>query len=137
MSGSPETGHGWAIYEYTPLALCADEIDLDQRIRDQQPRAADGGARRRLLEIALPHRIEAMEVVEVGEKHLRLDHLIERGAGCLEGFFQVVEDVGRLQFDVGAVKRKALLLARLRRHASAIIARDLTGCENMAAEGEA
>ena len=60
------------------LTLGSDQVDLDQRIRNQQSRAADGGARRRLLEVALPHRVEAVEVVEVGEKHLRLDHLVQR-----------------------------------------------------------
>src|SRR5436190_8288969 len=128
---------GRASDEAVALALCADEIDLDQRIRHQQARAADRGARRRLLEVAFPHRVEAMEVLEVGEKHLRLDHLIERGARRLEGLFQIVEDVCGLQFNIRAVERKALLLSRLRRHAGAIIARDLTGGENMAAEGEA
>ena len=91
----------------------ADEIDLDQRILHQQSGAADGGARRRHLEVALPHRVEAMEVVEVGEEDLRLHHVVERGARCLEGLFQVFEDVGGLQLDVGAVERKAVLLARL------------------------
>ena len=78
-----------------------------------------------------------MEVGEVGEKHLRLDHVIERGAGGLEGLFQVFEDVRRLQLDVRAVERKARLLARLRRHAGSIIAGDLTSCEHVAAQGEA
>ena len=45
---------------------------------DEQSGAADGGARRRLLEVALPDRVEAVEIVEVGEKHLRLDHLVQR-----------------------------------------------------------
>ena len=90
-----------------------DEVDLDQRVLDQQSRAADGGARRRHLEIAFPHRIEAVEIVEVGEEDLRLDRVVERGAGRLEGVFQVVEDVGGLQLDVRAVVRKVLLLARL------------------------
>src|SRR5262249_30549380 len=116
------------------LVLCADQIDFDQRIRHQQSGAADGGARRRLLEVALPHRIEAMEVVEVGEKHLRLGDLIERRAGGLEGLFQVVEDVCRLQLDIRAVERKAFLLARLRRNAGSIVARDLTGREYVAAD---
>src|SRR5207302_146647 len=107
------------------LALCTNEIDLDQRIRDQQPRAADGGARRRLLEIALPHRIEAVEVVEVGEKHLRLEHLIERGACGLESLFQILEDVRGLQLDVRAIERKTGPLARLRRNPSFEIAGEL------------
>src|SRR5262249_51129963 len=75
-----------------------------------------------------------MEVVEVGEKHLRLNDLIERGAGGLEGLFQVVEDVCRLQLDIRAVERKAFLLARLRRNAGSIVARDLTGREYVAAQ---
>src|SRR5262249_60371199 len=78
-----------------------------------------------------------MEVVEVGEKHLRLNDLIERGAGGLEGLFQVVEDVCRLQLDIRAEERKAFLLARLRRSAGSIVARDLTGREYVAAQHNA
>src|SRR4051812_16530612 len=66
----------------------ADKVDLDQRILDQQARAADGGARRRHLEVSFPHRIKAVEIVEVGEKHLRLDRVVERGTGRFESFFQ-------------------------------------------------
>src|SRR5262249_51291241 len=55
--------------EIGTLVLRADEIDLDQRIRDQQPGAADGGARRRDFEVALPHRVEAMEVGEARDLH--------------------------------------------------------------------
>src|SRR5262249_14369978 len=84
-----------------PLARhVGDEIDLDQRIGDQQSGAADGGARRRHLKVALPQRIEAVEVGEISEKDLRLDHVIERGAGGLEGLLQIFEDVRRLQLDV-------------------------------------
>ena len=114
----------------------ADEVDLDQRVLDQQSGAADGGARRRHLEVAFPHRIEAVEVVEVGEKDLRLDHVIERGAGRLEGLFQVFENVGRLQLDVRAVVRKVLLLARLRRHPGLEVAGELAGGEHEIAGDE-
>ena len=77
-----------------------------------------------------------MEVVEVGEEDLRLDHVIERGAGGLEGLFQIVEDVRGLQLDVRAVERKAVLLARLRRHAGLEVAGELPGGENQIADDE-
>ena len=94
------------------LAHVTDEVDFHQRVFHQQSGAADGGARRRHLEVALPHRIEAVEVIEVGEENLRLDHVIERRAGRLESLFQIVQDVSGLQLDVRAVERKAVLLAR-------------------------
>src|SRR4029078_11456980 len=56
----------------------SDEIDLDQRVLHQKAGAADGGARRRHLEIAFPYRIEAVKIVEIGEEDLRLDHMFER-----------------------------------------------------------
>jgi hypothetical protein len=48
-----------------------------------------------------PHFVEGVEVVQVGEEHLRLDHALERGAGGRESLLEVVEDVARLQLDVG------------------------------------
>src|SRR5262245_62334724 len=77
-----------------------------------------------------------MKITKVGEKDLRLDHVIERGAGGLEGLFQVFEDVCRLQLDIRAVERKARLLARLRRNAGLEIARQLTGGEHEVADDE-
>jgi hypothetical protein len=113
-----------------------DKVDLDQRIRHQESGAADGGARRGHLEIPLPHRVEAVEVVEVGEKYLRLDHVLERGARRREGLFQIFEDIRCLQLDVGAVEGKARLLARLRGHAGFEIARQLTGGEHEITDDE-
>ena len=77
-----------------------------------------------------------MEVVEVGEEYLRLDHVIERRAGGLEGLLQVVEDVRRLQLDVRAVERKAVLLARLGRNAGLEVAGELPGGEDEIADDE-
>ena len=77
-----------------------------------------------------------MEVVEVGEKDLRLDHVIERRAGGLEGLFQIFEDVGRLQLDIRAVERKAVLLARLRRNAGLEVAGELAGREYQIVDDE-
>jgi hypothetical protein len=54
-----------------------DQVDLDQRVLHQQPGGADGGARRRNGEIFLPHLVEGVEIVQVGEKHLRLDDVVE------------------------------------------------------------
>ena len=73
--------------------------------RPVQPMVVRG---RRHLEIALPHRVKAAEIVEIGEKHLGLDHVIERGAGRRESSFQILEDVGGLQLDIRAVIGKVL-----------------------------
>src|SRR5258705_271023 len=77
-----------------------------------------------------------MEVIEVGEKYLRLGDVIEGRAGGLEGIFQIVENVRRLQLDIRAVERKAVFLARLRRNASLEIARELAGGEHQIVDDE-
>src|SRR5262245_15846930 len=77
-----------------------------------------------------------MEVVEVGEKNLRLDHVVEGRTSCLERLFKILEDVCALQLDVGAVEGKAFLLACLRRNAGSIVARDLTSGEDVIAQGK-
>jgi hypothetical protein len=56
----------------------ADQVDFDQRILDEQAGRTDGGSRRRDLELFLPNLVEAVEVVEVGEEDLRLEHAVER-----------------------------------------------------------
>jgi len=63
-----------------------------------------------------------VEVVEVGEKHLRLGHVIERRARRLEGLFQILQHVRRLQLDIRAIEGKAVPLARFRRHAGLEVA---------------
>src|SRR5438552_2761036 len=107
------------------LFLQADEIDLNQRVLHEEAGAANGGARRRHLEIALPHRIKAVEIVQVGKEYLRLQHVLERGARGFEGFFEVLQDIRRLQLDIGAVIREALMLARFAGHAAFEIACEL------------
>src|SRR5438105_15892671 len=77
-----------------------------------------------------------MEVVEVGEKHLRLEHLVERGARGLESLFQILEDVRGLQLDVRAIERKTGLLARLRRNPGLEIAGELACGEYQLANRE-
>src|SRR5262249_23499556 len=96
----------------------------------------DGRARRRHLEVALPYGIEAMEVAKIGEEDLRLDHVIERGAGGLEGLLHVFEDVCGLQLDIRAIERKTVLLARLRRHAGLEVAGELARGEHEIADDE-
>src|SRR5262245_12763356 len=83
-----------------PKSNLCDEIDLDQGILDEQTGTADGRARRRRGEVALPHRVEAVEVGEVGEKDLRLDDPLQRRAGRLERLLQIAEDVLGLSLDV-------------------------------------
>jgi hypothetical protein len=113
-----------------------DEVDLDQRVLDQEAGGADGGARRRQLEVALPNRIEAVKIGEIGEKDLRLDHVIERGAGGFEGLFQVFEHIGRLQLDIRPVVRKARMPARLRGNSILEVARELACGEDKIADDE-
>src|SRR5262249_2391230 len=59
---------------------------------------------------------EAVEIVEVGKEDLRLDGMIERGAGCFERLFQILQHIGCLQLDIRAVIGKARRPARLRRN---------------------
>ena len=88
-----------------------DQVDLDQRVLDEQAGGADRRSCGWHLEIFLPHLVESKEVVEVGEKYPRLEDIVERAAGGLEGPFQVLEDEAGLQLDIGAVERKAGKLA--------------------------
>ena len=82
----------------------ANQVDLDQRVLDQEAGRTDRRARRRDLEILLPHLIEAVEILEIGEEDLRLENIVERAASRLESRFEVFQDVARLQFDIGIVK---------------------------------
>jgi hypothetical protein len=67
------------------------------------------------------------EVVQVGEEHLRLHHVLEAAAGGVEHALQVVEDVARLLLDVGPVVGERRILPRLGRHAGLVIGGDLAG----------
>src|SRR5262249_16708904 len=83
------------------LIVChADQVDLDQRVFDQQASRTDRRARWRDPEIFLPHLVEAVEVIEIGEKDLRLDDLIERTSCCFESSLEVFQDVASLQLNV-------------------------------------
>ena len=77
-----------------------------------------------------------MEIVEIGEENLRLDHVIQRRAGRLEGLLQVFQDVGGLQLDVRAIEGKTILLARLGRNSGLEIAGELAGGEHEIADDE-
>ena len=67
-----------------------DEIDFDTASGHQQGADLHGGARRRAGEKLLPDLVEVEKIVEVGQKHLGLDHVIEPGADGAEGHFQVL-----------------------------------------------
>jgi hypothetical protein len=116
-----------------PARDVADQIDLDQRVPHEQARAADGGPRRRDLEVPLPHGVEAVEVVQVGQEDLGLHHVIERRARRLEGLGQIPQHVFGLQLDVRAVVRKARMPLRLGRHAGLEITRKLSRREHQIA----
>src|SRR5260370_19983930 len=87
--------------------------------------------------MGLKRRDDALHVGKVGHEDLSLEDMIERGAGGFEGLFEVAEDVVRLQLDVGTVKRKRRIAARLRRHAGLVVAGDLAGGEHPVADLEA
>ena len=88
------------------------------------------------LEITLPHGVEAMEVVEVGQEDLRLDHVIERRAGGLEGLFQIFEDVRWSAARYPSRRTESRLSCALRRNASLEIARELAGGEHQIVDDE-
>src|SRR5215472_2485770 len=68
---------------------------------------------------------KAVEVREIGQEHLRLQHLVERAAGGGEGLLQIVEDVAGLLLDVGAIERKRRILFSDRGNAAHEIAPQL------------
>src|SRR5690242_13439619 len=54
-----------------------DEVDFDTAALDEEARGADCRARRRRREEFLPDFVEGVEVVQIGQEHLRLDHAVE------------------------------------------------------------
>ena len=59
-------------YARTPIKSISTSVSLTSR--PVQPMVVRG----RRFEIALPDSVEAVEIVEIREENLRLDHLIER-----------------------------------------------------------
>ena len=104
-----------------------DEVYLDAAAGHQQCAHLHRGARRRRREELLPHLVEVVEVLQVGEKHLRLHHVFQVTARRLEHAPQVVEHVARLLLDVGAVIREGGVLSCLRWHPAAVVRGDLAG----------
>ena len=68
-----------------------------------------------------------MKIIEISEKDLRLDDVVERGAGCCKRSLQILEHVDGLQLDIRAVIGKVLLSARLHRHSVLELAGKLAG----------
>src|SRR5215471_6150811 len=118
------------------LADRADQIDLDAAAVDQQSRSSNRGARGRRPEELLPDLVEGEEVVEVGEEHLRLHHLIERTAGGLKGALQVIQNVAGLLLDRRAVVGKRGIDPRFMRNAGAEVRGELAGREHQIAGAE-
>src|SRR5712691_3283879 len=114
----------------------ADEIDLDQRARDQEPGSADGRPRRRDLEILLPDLIEGVEVRKTSHEDLSLEHLVERAAGGRECLLEILENEARLLLDVRAVIRESGVLLRRGRYAGLEVACQLTGGKDQIADSE-
>ena len=75
-----------------------------------------------------------MEIIEIGEKDLGLDYVVERRPGGREGLLEVFEDVGRLALDVRAVIGKVFTGAGLRGYPILEVARELPGGENEIAD---
>src|SRR2546430_6163533 len=126
-AGNHAPRHAWAH---------GDEIDLDAAAGHQQPADLHRGARRRRREKLLPHLVEVVEVLQVGEKHLRLHYVFQVAARRLEHVPQVAEDVARLLLDVGAVIREGGILPCLRRHTGAVVRGDLAGGVHRVARGD-
>jgi hypothetical protein len=105
-------------------------IDLDERILHKKARRANGRAGWRHLEMLLPDLIETIEVIQVHQKDLSLDDIVERSAGGLKSLRHILQDKVRLKIYVGAVKRKIWMLARLLRHARFEVAGKLPGSED-------
>src|SRR5215470_1837741 len=122
------------VHSCTWLVVChADQIDLDQRILDQQAGRTDGRARWRDFEIFLPHLVEAVEVVEIGEKDLRLDDLVERTSGCFERLLEIFQDKAGLQLDVRVVVGEVRMPPRFRRNAASEVTGELARREDESA----
>src|SRR5262249_45165782 len=62
-----------------------DEVDFQPCSGNEQPRRPHRGAWWRRREELLPDLVELVEVPQVDHEHLRLDDVVEGGAGCLEG----------------------------------------------------
>src|ERR1700733_403555 len=114
----------------------ADQIDFDLRVLDQQARRSDGCARRRDLEIFLPHLVEGMKVTQVFQEHLRLDDVIERTSRSLEGPREVLHDVMRPPLDVRAIERKVRVLLGFKGNSGLEIGRQLARSEDQSADVE-
>src|SRR5262249_29565816 len=100
------------------LIVChADQVDLDQRVLDQQASRADRRARWRDLQIFFPYLVEGKEVIEIGEEDLRLENILERASRGLEGLLEIFQHEAGLKLDVRSVEWKIRVLARLSRDA--------------------
>ena len=73
---------------------------------------------------------KAVEVIEICQKDLSFDDMVERRTGGLEGLRHVFEDEIRLQLDVRTIERKIWVLSRLRRNPGLEIAGKLASGEN-------
>src|ERR1700730_1777419 len=120
-----------------PAGDVADQIDLHQRVLDQQTRRADGRARRRRSEIFFPYLVEGKEVAEIGQEYLCLEHVVEGAAGRLERLLRVFQNVTRLQLYVGVIVGKIGWPHRTSGNAGLVVTRDLPGGKNEVVDPEA
>src|SRR5262249_20301255 len=119
------------------LIVChADQVDLDQRVFDQQASRTDRRARWRDPEIFLPHLVKPVEVVEISEEDLRLDYLIERASCRLESLLKIFQDKASLQLDIRVVVGEIRRPPSFRRNAGFKIAGELARGEDETADLE-
>ena len=107
-----------------------DEVDLDQGVFHQKTRRADRGPRGRGLEILLPNLVKRIEKVEVGQKHLGFDNVVQGRAGGLKGHFEVPENIIGLPLDFRPVIRKRRIQCGFGRNARLVVAGELPGGED-------
>src|SRR5579862_3463885 len=95
------------------LSLAPGQVDFDATTRYEQAADLQCRAWRRRGKELLPHLIEIVEIVQVGQEHLRLYDVVERAAGGLEHALKIAEDVARLLLDVRSVVWKGRILPGL------------------------
>src|SRR6266850_3457749 len=81
-----------------------DKVDLELAARNEKTLRSDLNrrARRRRRKELLPGRVECLEMREIAQEHLSLDHVLQAAAGFGEHGGQVLQDIRRLRGRIGA-----------------------------------
>src|SRR5437764_11136401 len=75
----------------TGLGFDGRDVDFDETAGYQQPAYLHRRARRPRRKEFLPNLIEVVEVVQVGEEHLRLHHVLQARSRRLQHLLQITE----------------------------------------------